>query len=211
MAGDENEIGMSEIGKHTVNWGNVFSAIAEGKPIPTSKSTTQGGGGGGVLEPEPISMDMDALAEKSAAVIGYHKTASTSNSQTMIKNANISPILYEINKYKFSSSNTQKDVEETALVIREALRKRMAQKIMRNTKDLCKYAGDFFQTENSIRGVFSILGNKYSMKASGEFTGEEHLYCSAQGNEIVGGVLMKNDNGDYIDVSKSFNIEITKK
>jgi hypothetical protein len=205
MAGEDRDFSMP-----SVNWGDVYSAIAEGKSIPTSKSTTQPGGGG-IMEPEPISMDMDALAEKSAALMGYNKTASSSGGQSMIKNANISPILYEINKYKFSSSNVQKDVEETALIIREALRKRMAQKIMKNTKDLCKYAGDFFQGENSMRGVFNILGNKYSMKATGEFSGEECLYCSAQGNEILGGVFTKDATGDYVDISKSFTIEITKK
>lgn len=188
----------------SVDWNNVFQSIITGS-APEAKSSASNKGG--ILEPEPISMDLNAFAESQASSLGIK---SSSKNLKIDAGPDLTPIFYEINRYKFSSVNMQKDVEETAALIRKTLQKRIASKILKNSKSVCSYVEEFFQYPEGMRGVYNILGNKYSMKATGEFSGEEFLYCAAQDNEIVGGVFMKNDQGKFVDISNKFQISITK-
>jgi len=142
--------------------------------------------------------------EKKSSNNKHIKTSSSKESDV-----DFSPIIYEIGKYKFSSVHTQKEVEEIAMAVREVLRKRIVSKVVGNSKEICKYASDFYQTDDSIRGIFNILNNKYSMKATGSFCGEEYLYCAANEDKIVGLVLAKN-NDEFVDISDKFVIQINE-
>lgn len=190
MSKEDRELSNSIKKETSLDWGNVFESIIDPKYSISdsfSKNNVQ---------------DTSKISSKNNKENNIYKNDRN--------NIDLSPILYEIGKYKFSSVNTQKEVEQVASMIKEVIYKKIVSKVVNNTKEICKYASNFYQSDNSIKGIFDILNNKYSMKAVGDFSGEEFLYCAAQGNEIVGLVLSKDTNGEYIDISDKFNIEINK-
>ncbi|MFM7852611.1 MAG: hypothetical protein ACKO96_12020, partial [Flammeovirgaceae bacterium] len=65
------------------------------------------------------------------------------------------------------SDNPDNEVQEIVKAIKEASMKFKIKKIISNTKSLAKNAEKFFYTKDSVRIVYSILGNKFSVSAKG--------------------------------------------
>jgi hypothetical protein len=119
------------------------------------------------------------------------------------------PVWEELSKIPFSE-NSEEEMQPIVKAIREAGASLKVKKIIANTKLLAKNAEKFYYSDAGVRAVFSILGNKYSMGAVGEFTGKEAFYIQVNGDSLEGIVLLKDDSGDYSDITNKYKIEIKR-
>ncbi len=119
------------------------------------------------------------------------------------------PIWDELQKIPFSDDYKQ-EITLIAKAVKEASRDLKIKRIIANTKVLAKNAQKFYYSDSGIRVIFSILGNKFSMAAKGDFTGMEAFYIQVNGDSLDGVVLRKTENEDYKDVTSNYNIEIKR-
>lgn len=120
------------------------------------------------------------------------------------------PILEELVKIPLSEETYEADMEILRGAIRTAAKELKVRRIVANTKAIAKNAQNFYQSEEGMRVVFSILGNKFSMAVKGELTGMEAFYIQVNGDSLEGIVLQKSPNGDFADATENFDIQIKK-
>jgi hypothetical protein len=119
------------------------------------------------------------------------------------------PVWDELQKIPFSENHEQ-EMKIITSAIKEAAMEFKVKKIIANTKAVAKNAEKFFYSGNTVRIVFSILGNKFSMAAVGDFTGREAFYIQVLGDNLAGQILRMEDDGEVSDVTKKYKIGIQK-
>jgi len=122
----------------------------------------------------------------------------------------LQPIWDEIQNIPFSEQEFAEEISLLRTAIREVGKDIKAKKIAANTRKLAKNAQKFFQSDIGMRVVFSILGQKFSMFAEGEFSGDEAFYLQASGDSLEGIILKKDESDQLVDVTENFKINIQK-
>lgn len=121
-------------------------------------------------------------------------------------------IVSDIASFKFSS-NRDKEIG----LLREALKKEMrniiSQRVIDNTKKVSNDVHQFYRIKDGktggMRVEFSLLNQKFSMSAIGEFSGNESLCWQANGNSIIGHVMRIVDDG-FENVSDKFQVTVAE-
>lgn len=179
---------------------------AQGEVISTSGPKEEVDGH--LVDKQGFHLDHESLFSNFASIIDPKGINKISNKQDNIDLGILQPIFEEIRSIPFSDK-----YEEEINLIRKAIRTVgkdiKAKKIAANTVKLAKNAQKFYQSDNGMRIVFSVLGNKFSMLAEGEFTGEEAFYLQINGDNLEGIVLRKN-NEDFEDVTSEYSIAIKR-
>lgn len=119
------------------------------------------------------------------------------------------PIIDEIAKIPLSE-NYKVEIQEIVKEIKDLAMKYKLKKIISNTKAIAKNAEKFYYTNDSVRIVFSILGNKFSVSARGEFSGHEAINLRVDGDNLAAEVYRLSDEGDVDEVTHNFKIGIQK-
>ncbi len=151
-----------------------------------------------------ISASIKINPAKNSKVSKVNKESSSSVDLGMYQ-----PIWDELQKIPFSD-DYKNEINLIAKAVKEASRDLKVKRIIANTKVLAKNAQKFYYSDSGIRVVFSILGNKFSMAAKGDFTGMEAFYIQVNGDSLDGVILRKTEDEDYKDVTNNYNIEIKR-
>jgi len=169
-----------------------------------------------------VHLDRDSLFATITSKMGLKSSknainnSKTQSSRDPLDLGMYQPIWEELQKIPFSENSEQeiliiaKAVKEAAKTVKEASMGLKAKKIIANTQSLAKNAQKFYYSNEGMRIVFSILGNRFSMAAKGDFTGSEAFYIQVNGDTLDGIVLRKEDDGNYTDVSGSYSIKINQ-
>jgi len=129
----------------------------------------------------------------------------------------LTPLITDIAGFKFSQ-NRQEELEILRHSIHAGLKKISAnrqdgaiKRIVDNTRSLTKGAEKFYKIKDGgVRVEFSVLTNKYSMLAIGQFYGNESMAWAVDGNDINGYIMRRAADGSFVNVSGEFKIKITK-
>jgi hypothetical protein len=120
------------------------------------------------------------------------------------------PILEELVKIPISEETYETDMDILKSAIKTAAKELKIRRIIANTRSIAKNAQNFYYSEEGMRVVFSILGNKFSMAVKGDLTGMEAFYIQVNGDTLEGIVLQKSSNGNFSDATENFDIQINK-
>lgn len=177
---------------------------------------------GNLVDKNGMHLNKDSLFESLSSSLSDGKLSKNSHPKKETNNkgksdkisANIDlgiyqPVLEELNKVPFSS-DFENEIKIFVNAVKEASKDLKIKKIVSNTKAIAKNAQKFYHSSDGMRVVFSILGNKFSMSANGEFMGNEAFFIQVNGDSLDGIVLRKDDNGDYADVTDSYKVAIKK-
>jgi len=170
---------------------------------------------GKILDKQGFHLDKDDLLSTIASSIGKTQSNKTYNKgKSSQKSASIDlgmyqPVWEELQQIPFSE-NYQQEMGIIAKAVKEAAKGIKVKKIIANTQAIAKNAQKFYYTNEGMRVVFSILGNRFSMAAKGDFTGMEAFYIQVNGDSLDGIVLRKDETGDYKDVTESYKIDIKR-
>lgn len=168
-----------------------------------------------LIDKNGCHLDKDSLLSSisSLASVSQAKMSISKGKTTKVAKADFgiyNPILEELVKIPISEETYETDMEILRGAIRTAAKELKVRRIVANTKAIAKNAQNFYQSEEGMRVVFSILGNKFSMAVKGELTGMEAFYIQVNGDSLEGIVLRKSSNGDFSDATESFDIQIKK-
>lgn len=168
-----------------------------------------------VIDKNGCHLDKDSLLSSisSFASVPQMKMSASKGKTTKAAKADFgiyNPILEELVKIPLSEETYETDMEILRGAIRTAAKELKVRRIVANTKAIAKNAQNFYQSEEGMRVVFSILGNKFSMAVKGELTGMEAFYIQVNGDSLEGIVLQKSPDGDFADATGNFDIQIKK-
>jgi len=168
-----------------------------------------------VIDKNGCHLDKDSLLSSisSFASVPQMKMSVSKGKATKAAKADFgiyNPILEELVKIPLSQETYEADMEILRGAIRTAAKELKVRRIVANTKAIAKNAQNFYQSEEGMRVVFSILGNKFSMAVKGELTGMEAFYIQVNGDSLEGIVLQKSPDGDFADATENFDIQIKK-
>ncbi len=142
------------------------------------------------------------------SVASTEKGKQSTNIETNLnKNYNINEKIF--NELTKLGSINDKEVEKICKAIRDVAKDAKAKKILLNTKKIAKNAEKFYQKDNGIKVVFSILQQKYAMNVDGDFTGKEAVYIQVNGNDLEG-VVLEIEDDNFKDVTKNYKVSIKK-
>jgi len=171
---------------------------------------------GKIMDKNGFHLDKDDLLSSIASNMGLPSPAKNlakgkSSKKYAINTSSgiLQPILEDLEQIVFSE-NYEDEISIIRKAIKEAAKDLKVRRIISNTKLIAKNAQKFYQSENGMRTIFSILGNKFSMSAIGDFTGNEAFYLQVNGDTLDGVVLRKNELGDFSDVTSDYNVEVKK-
>lgn len=166
---------------------------------------------GQLIDKHGFHINDDFLSNVSASIkINPVKSSKTNKeSSSLVDLGMYQPIWDELQKIPFSD-DYKNEINLIAKAVKEASRDLKVKRIIANTKVLAKNAQKFYYSDSGIRVVFSILGNKFSMAAKGDFTGMEAFYIQVNGDSLDGVILRKTEDEDYKDVTSNYNIEIKR-
>ena len=209
----------------------LAGALANGSSIQSTPSTrkTASSLGGGVPEPEPEHMDLSALADSMPTAqssqgdqqyrVGksgnltiaspFAKQSSRSSQNSTPDFGDLNGVIYSILSFPFSE-NRDKEIARMQQAIDKQANSVRATRIMSNTQKIVKNASSFYAVDGGgVRMEFTILGQKYSMRARGPFMGNEALYPTVEGDKVVG-LVTREEDGQLINVTSSFEISISE-
>lgn len=171
---------------------------------------------GSIVDKEGVHLDKDSLL---ANLLGGGKimpqiTSSRNKGKSVTKTANIDlgvyqPIWDELKNIPMSDKMDE-EIQILAKAVREAAMEFKAKRIIANTQKVVKNAEKLYYTSNTVRVVFSILGNKYSMSAKGSFTGREIFNLKVSGNDLEGQIFRADEEDEFADVTADFKIGIQR-
>lgn len=168
---------------------------------------------GKLISKAGVHMDRDSLLASLTSQMGLKpiknaiKNSKAQSSREPLDLGMYQPIWEELQQIPFSE-NSEQEVLMIAKAVKEAAMGLKVKKIIANTQALAKNAQKFYYSDEGMRIVFSILGNRFSMAAKGDFTGSEAFYIQVNGDTLDGIVLRKEEDGNYKDVSESYSIKI---
>lgn len=165
---------------------------------------------GKLVDEDGIHLSKDDLLASLVPNMRFEKVAN-SNKQTGTNTdfGVYQPIIEELQKIPFTE-NSANEVAEIAKLVKEAGMKLKIKKIITNTKAIAKNAEKFYYTNDSVRIVYSILGNKFSVQARGDFTGHEAVNLRVDGDSLAAEIYNIQDDGDISEVTKNYKIGIKK-
>lgn len=213
--------------------GALASNLNTGAPIPKNSSV------GGVDAPEDHHIDpssmLGQLPSSSHAGDGHRIGKSSwgdsllinnpnshvqaSNEPNMVKESSVhfkegdlgdlTPVVADILSFQFSEKR-EEEIAQLHEAVKTEMTKMCVSRVVSNTQKKVKCAKNFYYGKTgSLRVEFSILSQKYSMMAKGAFTGNEIIYPTVEGDDVVGLIMRQFDNG-LEDASGDFNITISK-
>jgi hypothetical protein len=168
-----------------------------------------------IIDKNGCHLDKDSLLSSIGALASIPQMKMTASKGKGAKSIKVdfgiyAPILEELVKIPISEETYETDMEILRGAIRTAARDLKIRRIVSNTKAIAKNAQNFYHSEEGMRVVFSILGNKFSMAVKGELTGMEAFYIQVNGDSLEGIVLQKSSSGDFSDATENFVIQIKK-
>ncbi len=203
-----------------------FVKISKGDYVPENNGISENGSSDSFIdtasdngEIQSTHINFDEFFDKFSGNRVNNKKVSSNKSMDM---GHLNPLVNELCKVKFSSSDIQSEIEimKRAIqagqeMIEEARSERKISKIVDNTKKVLSTAHKFFQNKTSdgaqvIRVEFSVLGQKYSFAAKGNFDGNECLWATVEGDNVVGHVMRRREDGSFDKVGSQFEISVTK-
>ena len=168
---------------------------------------------GKLISKAGVHLDKDSLLASLTSQMGLKpiknaiKNSKSQSSREPIDLGMYQPIWEELQQIPFSE-NSEQEIIMIAKAVKEAAMGIKVKKIIANTQSLAKNAQKFYYSDEGMRIVFSILGNRFSMAAKGDFTGSEAFYIQVNGDTLDGIVLRKEEDGNYSDVSEKYSIRI---
>lgn len=170
---------------------------------------------GQIVDKQGFHLDKDDLLSNLTSSLNIKKSNNVINrGKASLKSASIDlgiyqPVWEELNKIPFSD-NSEQEMLIIAKAVKEAAMDLKVKRIIANTKVVSKNAQKFYYSKDGVRVIFSILGNRFSMAANGDFTGMEALYIHVNGDSLDGIVLRKDETGEFKDVTQNYKIEIKR-
>jgi len=148
-----------------------------------------------------------------------HSPAQASDDSNMVKEASVqfkdgdlgdlTPVVADILSFQFSDKRDE-EINQLHEAVKSEMTKMCVNRVVSNTQKKVKCAKNFYYGKTgSLRVEFSILSQKYSMMAKGAFTGNEIIYPTVEGDDVVGLIMRQFDN-ELQDASSDFNITISK-
>lgn len=205
--------------------GSLAANLSGGVPIPKSSSSAKKSLIGGLPAPEEHHMDISSLANKvpnkvsnKAASQGGHRIGKNAWGQSLLVNrdssedsetlerttsqdehygdlGDLTPIIADVMSFQYSE-NREEEIKQIHAAVRNELSRLCVKRVVANTQKNVKTARNFYMGKSgSIRVEFSILGQKYSMQATGSFRGDEILYPTVEGDSVIGLVMRDSDSG----------------
>ena len=92
-------------------------------------------------------------------------------------------------------------------IIKTALKDLVAQHVCANTKAQSNLASKVYTTGDGMKVVYEVDGQKVSVTASGAFGGDEAIILQPKDGSVVG-LVARERNGQYVDVSSEYKIEL---
>lgn len=168
-----------------------------------------------IIDKNGCHLDKDSLLSNISSLVSTPQAKMSASKGKTTKTAKVdfgiyNPILEELVNIPLSEETYEADMEILKSAIRTAAKELKVRRIVANTKAIAKNAQNFYHSEEGMRVIFSILGNKFSMAVKGNLTGMEAFYIQVNGDSLEGIVLSKSSNGEYADVTENFNIQIKK-
>lgn len=123
----------------------------------------------------------------------------------------LTPVIRDIASFKFSSSNRASEIRAVRDAVQRELRVIVANRIAENTRSVSSDVKGFYRIKDGgMRVEFSVLGQKYSMAAIGEFLGNEYMCWNVSGNEVIGHIMRVAQDESFGDVSDEYQIVVSK-
>lgn len=198
---------------------NALTKIAAGEQVDVEGEKVTNGevveDEGFVVDEKGVHFDLSSLASSLASSGSMPpmqvKTAGKNKKKAEAIDFGVyQPIWEELKKIPFSKETYEDDIKMLANAIKEASRELKVRRIVANTQALAKNAQNFYYSDGGMRTVFSILGNRFSMAVKGELTGMEAFYIQVNGDSLDGIVLRKDEEGNYSDATKDFQVFIKR-
>lgn len=216
--------------------GSLDAALNNGYSIPQPKSSaSRTVSTGGILQPEDHHIDLSHLDGKipSAGNNGNgHRIGKNAWGQSLLVNnpkqpnhskqaqshetieaadiGDLTPLIADIMSFQYSENNRQSEINQIHAALKVEMIKLCAKRVVSNTQKNVKTAKNFYMGKNgSLRIEFSILGQKYSMLTQGSFRGDEILYPTVEGDNVVGLVMREGSDG-LRNATSEFKISIIK-
>jgi hypothetical protein len=219
--------------------GSLAQSLGTGAPMPNAASSASSGPktANGVLQPDPHHLDVTSLAGKvpqskhkgdgtRIGNSGWGQSLLVNNDlkgveapESMQKQSSaqsvdldlddLSPLIGDILSFRFSE-NREKEIAQIHAALKSEMTKLCANRVVANTQAKVKTAKNFYYGKTgSLRIEFSILNQKYSMRAEGAFTGDEILYPTVEGDTVVG-LVMREGHSGLENATSEFNVTINK-
>lgn len=219
--------------------GSLAASLQTGAPIPKSSSSSKGRAVGSVLQPEDHHIDPSTLSNAMGGTVRHSDNQQGSfrfgqnawgqsllvndqtphhpqNSHPMQRQASsqldmgdLTPVIADILSFPFSENRTS-EIKQIQSALKSEMTKICAKRVVANTQSNVKCAKQFYLGKSgSLRTEFSILGQKYSMLVEGSFQGDEILYPTVEGDEVVGLVMRETPSG-LDNATDNFKVTISK-
>lgn len=214
--------------------GSLEANLTQGAPLPKSQSSaSKNPAVGGVLQPEDHHMDLSSLEgslPRSSAHGDGHRIGKNAWGQSLLlnnpdapttpehpqedglQNANLgdlTPIIADVLSFRYSE-NREAEIKQLRSALQTEMTRLCAKRVVSNTQKSVKTAKNFYMGKSgSLRLEFSILGQKYSMHAQGAFRGDEILYPTVEGDNVVGLVMRDGPEG-LENATSEFKISINQ-
>jgi hypothetical protein len=197
---------------------NILMKVAAGEEVSPEEAVSPSGEtvkeDDFVIDDKGCHFDKDSLVSSLASLSSLPKmTVKSSGKQKKAESIDFGiyqPIWDELQKIPLSKDSYEADIKALAGAIKEASKEIKIRRIVANTQSIAKNAQNFYYSEGGMRTVFSILGNRFSMIVRGELSGSEAFYIQVNGDNVEGIVLKKEENGDFADVTKNFQVHIKR-
>lgn len=169
---------------------------------------------GKIIDKQGFHLNKDELLSSIASSIGLKSSNIANKGKASSKSASLDlgmyqPVWEELQQIPFSD-NCEQEMHIIAKAVKEAARDLKIKRIIANTQAVAKNAQKFYYSNDGMRVIFSILGNRFSMAAKGDFTGMEAFYIQVNGDSLDGIVLRKDESGNYKDITANYKIEIKR-
>ena len=212
----------------SVNTGSLeerLLRIGLGEPVAPQGSDEHSGGEGSFIDvaadsgtAEASHIDFESVFSKLASQNPGMLKKATKPPMTKIATArkppvdfgDLTPVIKDIATFKYSS-NREKEIGAIRQAVQKEIQTIVSQRVVSNTKEVSANIHQFYRIKDGgMRVEFSLLNQKYSFAALGEFMGNEYLCWQVSGNDINGHVMRMDDEGEFYDASEDFKVQITQ-
>lgn len=212
--------------------GSLESALKNGSSIPEPQSSaSRTFSSGGVMQPEDHHIDLSHLDGKVPSVKtsgNGHRIGKNAWGQSLLINnpnqpnqvesqqssenvdiGDLTPLIADIMSFHYSD-NREEEIKQLHSALKTEMVRLCSKRVVSNTQKSVKTAKNFYMGKNgSLRIEFSILGQKYSMLTQGSFRGDEILYPTVEGDNVIG-LVMREGPDKLENATNEFKISITK-
>lgn len=201
-------IGMGE----TVDLSAGKSNRGEGNLRPGSYVDTHADDADGDYEAPHIDFD-SVFSKLAGSTKGLGKIAGkqvkTASKKPPVDFGDLTPVIKDIATFKYSSANRDGEINSIRQAIQSQMQTIVSQRVIDNTKEVSTNIRQFYRIKDGgMRVEFSLLNQKYSFAALGQFKGNEYLVWQVAGNDITGHVMRMDDDGEFENVTDEFKVTV---